>query len=184
MAKYPAQILADTEVTALMTSFPPSKTGIRNKALVAVYLYGQLRCSEALDLRPSDLDLAQNRILVQNGKGNKRRVIGFPAKYRHLIQAWLDVRPDSEWVFCTHKGGRIGSCYIRKMFKRQGTKAEITKRVHPHQMRHQGAARMASKKIDIRIISKQLGHSNIAVTDRYIQHLCPDDVVEGVQDAW
>lgn len=184
MAKYPAQILTDQEFISLLRSFPPSITGCRNRALVAMLLFAQLRCSEALDLKREDVNLEGNQVLIRNGKGGRRRVAGFPANQRHYLETWISCKPESEWFFCTHKGGRIGSSYVRKMITRHGRKAGIQKRVHPHQMRHQGACLLARAGTEIRIISAQLGHSNIATTDRYLRHLEPADVINGVQTAF
>jgi len=61
-------------------------------------------------------------------------------------------------------------------------KAGIGKRVHPHGFRHSGAVRLLRAGADVAVISKALGHSNIATTDRYINHLHPQMVVDAMKE--
>ncbi len=84
-------------------------------------------------------------------------------------------------LFCNLKGKRLLTGYCRNLFTRLGEKAGLDKRVHPHGLRHTGAAEMRSEGIDIGVISKQLGHASIATTDRYLNHLSPAAVVEAVR---
>jgi len=59
------------------------------------------------------------------------------------------------------------------MLKRLGTRAGIDKRVQAHGLRHTHAAQLRIEGVDIAIISRQLGHSSIATTARYLDHLAP-----------
>jgi integrase len=60
---------------------------------------------------------------------------------------------------------------------RLGHAAGIAKRVHPHGLRHTHAAELRAEGIDIGIISKQLGHTSIATTARYLDHIAPVAVI-------
>jgi hypothetical protein len=52
-----------------------------------------------------------------------------------------------------------------------GAKAGITKRVHPHGWRHTFAVELEAAGTRVTTISKLLGHSSVAVTARYLDHL-------------
>ena len=67
-------------------------TGVRNRALIAVLWRCGLRLGEALALAPKDLDPDQGTLVVQRGKGGKRRVVGVDAGTCALITRWLEVR--------------------------------------------------------------------------------------------
>ena len=183
--KFDPEVLSRQEVTTLIQSFPPSKTGIRNRALIAVYLFAQLRCNEALDLRPEDIDWERGAITVRRGKGGKRRVAAIP---HHILEGcvrpWSKMRGTGVYFFMTHRGGRIHDSYVRKMLKRAATRGGITHRVHTHACRHSGACMLADANVDIRAISAQLGHSNISTTDTYLRHLRANDVVAKVHAAF
>ncbi len=51
-------------------------TGIRNRALIVVMYRAGLRLSEALALKPKDVDPDAGTITVLHGKGERRRVVG------------------------------------------------------------------------------------------------------------
>ncbi len=119
-------------------------------------------------------------------KGNKRRVVGLDDGALAVLQTWLERRKALGFngrhpVFCTLKGKPMSTAYCRAMIKRLGDRAGIDKRVHPHGLRHTGAAEMRAEGIDIGVISKQLGHSSIATTARYLDHLDPAAVVEAMR---
>jgi len=66
------------------------------------------------------------------------------------------------------------------MLPRFARRAGIEKRVHAHGLRHTHAAELRAEGMDIGLISKQLGHSSIATTARYLDHIAPWAVVEAV----
>jgi integron integrase len=58
--------------------------------LVATLLYGTgMRLLEALRLRVKDVEFGNNRILVRDTKGNRDRVVPFPAVVRAALPTWL-----------------------------------------------------------------------------------------------
>lgn len=181
---FPPEVLTADEVKSILATFAPSNTGARNRALVAVYFYAQLRCNEALDLRPCDIDWDSGAITVLRGKGGKRRVSGISVD--HLLahaDGWRRKRPDSPHFFCTLRGDRMDDSYVRRMIKRHALKAGLERRVHVHGFRHSGAFHLANQGMDLRLISQQLGHSNLSTTERYINHLCPRAAVEAVNSV-
>ena len=99
------------------------------------------------------------------------------------MNCWIAVR--REWgvgddapVFCMLDGRSLSSSYVRLLFHRLGRSAGIAKRVHPHELRHTHAAELWAEGIDIGIISKQLGHTSIATTARYLDHIAPMAMIE------
>jgi integrase len=50
-------------------------------------------------------------------------------------------------LFCTLDGGPLCDTYVRDMLKRTGAKAGITKRVHPHGLRHSYASALEMGRI-------------------------------------
>ena len=70
---------------------------------------------------------------------------------------------------------------MRLLLQRLAAKAGVEKRVHPHGLRHTFADELRSAGADIVTISKLLGHSSIAVTNRYLDHLSNAQAVEVTQ---
>ena len=56
-------------------------------------------------------------------------------------------------------------------------KAEIQRRVYPHGLRHTFACELLFRGVDVVTISKLLGHSSVAVTQRYLDHLTNDQAI-------
>ena len=82
--------------------------------------------------------------------------------------------------FCTLDGDPLYAQYVRQMLRRMADRAGIEKRVHPHGLRHTFAKELRQAGVDVVTISKLLGHSSIAVTSRYLDHLTND---QASQDA-
>jgi integrase len=72
------------------------------------------------------------------------------------------------------------SSYVRVMLKRLGRRAGIEKSVHAHGLRHTHASQLRAEGVDIAVISKQLGHTSISTTARYLDHLAPRAVIETI----
>ena len=185
--KLPPEPLTTTEVHALLAACSTcAPTGIRNRALLVIMWRAGLRCAEALDLRPKDLDSRRGTVRVLHGKGDKSRTLGLDPEAFAVVDRWLDRRkaldlPRSAPVFCTLQGRRMKPHYVRALCKRLAKRAGIEKRVHPHGLRHTHAYELAEEGAPLHLVQAQLGHSSLAVTNRYVSHLNPAELVERMQ---
>ena len=84
-------------------------------------------------------------------------------------------------IFCTLKGGKLAPVYVRNLFHRLGDKAGITKRVHPHGLRHSLASELVRDGVPLNLIQRQLCHSNLATTSRYVESLHPGELIKAIQ---
>ena len=186
--RLPPEVLIPDEVIALLGACSKrAPTGLRNQALIVVLWRGGLRIGEALALRPKDLDPRQGTVRVLNGKGSKSRVVGLDAEAWAVIQRWMDRWKElgihgHRALFCTLRGKPLQSTYVRSLLPRLAKKVGITKRVHPHALRHTHACELRAEGVDVGIISKQLGHSSIATTARYLDHIAPQQVVDAMRN--
>ena len=184
--KYPAEVLTEDEVSALLRRCSPTApTGVRNRALImAMYRCG-LRISEALDLKPSDVNVDRATVRVLDGKGHKPRTVSIDDGALAFVQRWMDVRAqlkrDRGWtngpLFCTLDNGPIHPTYVRVMLKRNADRAGVDKQVRPHGLRHSHAAELVAEGVPVNVIRDQLGHANLSVTDRYLRNIAPADVI-------
>jgi site-specific recombinase XerD len=185
--RFPAEILTGDEVKALLGACSTrAPTGVRNRALIATMYRGGLRISEALALRPKDLDRQAGTVRVLQGKGGKSRTVGFDPAAFGLIERWLDRRAElringRHRLFCTLDGKPLDPSYVRHLLPRLASKAGIEKRVHPHALRHTHAAELAREGVPLNVIQAQLGHSNVATTSRYLAHIAPAEVIRVMQ---
>jgi site-specific recombinase XerD len=183
---YPANPLTSHEVGLLLAGCSMrAPTGIRNRALIMLLYRSGLRISEALALKPANVDLEHHGARVLHGKGNKATVRGFHPSADDALARWLDRRASlglkNGPLFCTLYGGPLSGGYVRDMLKRLADKAGIDKRVHPHGLRHTYADELRKAGADVVTISKLLGHSSIAVTARYLDHLTNGEAIETLE---
>jgi integrase len=187
----PAEVLTPAEVRRLMDACARrGPSGVRNRALIVVLWRGGLRSAEALALELRDVDPENGTLTVRHGKGNRRRVVGLDPPAFAVLEQWLAVRrrigvPRGAPVFCTITTGNIGRAlgapYWREAIKKLGVKAGIEKRVHSHGLRHTHAVELMREGVPLLVISRQLGHSSLQITQRYVDHLEPGEVVSTMQ---
>lgn len=191
MATYPIEVLNAGEMAQLLgVCSRRAPCGIRNAALIIVLWRAGLRVSEGLALRTADLDLEDGSISVLHGKGDRRRIVGVDAQAVAVLERWIRLRkklprPSAGPLFCTitegHTGFPLSGTYVRTMLHRLGAHAGIAKRVHPHGLRHTHADELIREGVPIHIIRQQLGHSSLATTDRYVDHLRPGEVLDTIR---
>ena len=83
-------------------------------------------------------------------------------------------------MFCTLRGDPLQAPYVRLLLKRLAAQADVDKRVHPHGFRHAFAVELLQAGVDVTTISKLLGHSSIAVTARYLDHLTNGQAIKAL----
>jgi site-specific recombinase XerD len=185
--KRPVEPLTAEEVRTLLAAASTRySSGIRMRALIGVMYGAGLRVNEALALRPHDVDLQAGTVRIRHGKGDKARVVGIDPHAAALLETWMQHRKTlgvngRHLIFCTYSkndlGGPMSDRYVRTAMAKLGEKAGIAKRVHPHGLRHSLAFAMATEGTPTHEIQAALGHSSLAVTDRYVRHLAATDVV-------
>jgi site-specific recombinase XerD len=186
--RFPIEVLAPDEVKAMLYACNPQTfTGCRNRAILVLLYRAQLRVGEALSLRECDLNWEQGSIRVLRGKGSKARTVGLDPGGWKVLQRWLRYKHglgyggDGEPLFCTFRGKVVLPAYCRRLVKRLARRVGIKKRVHCHGFRHTGAVELAREGVPVPQISQQLGHASIAMTERYLQGLQPEETIRRIR---
>ena len=183
-----ADLLTVAEIELLMRQCSRrAPTGVRNRALLAVLWRCGLRIGEALALAPKDLDPDSGTLVVQRGKGGKRRVVGVDSGTAALVGRWLEVRrrrgiPAGAPLFCTLAGGPVGQPYIRHLLPRLARKAGIDKRAHAHGLRHAFAVDMIRSGAPLYVVRDALGHESVATTQIYLSRVGAHEAVEAMRN--
>jgi site-specific recombinase XerD len=181
-------ILTPEEVVRLMRACSQrAPTGVRNQALIALLFGCGARISEALSLRPKDVELATLSVVIQNGKGAKRRVTALLPETVDAIARWIDRRATlgvtaRDYLFCTigrgaagphptAPGGRLSREYVARVLKRLARRAGVERRVHPHGLRHAWADLLRRRGFDVEELRVLLGHSSLLTTSTYLAHI-------------
>src|SRR5687767_15484350 len=84
----------------------------RDRAMVEAMVLGELRRCEVLGLRLADLDVAQRRVFIAEGKDGHQRLIPISGQFFISVASYLDAeRPaeaDTDRLFVVLKGPRRG----------------------------------------------------------------------------
>lgn len=171
------------EVQAMIDAFT-YKTYLeaRNKAIIAMLADTGVRAMEIRGLE--SVNVKETTILV-NGKGNKERMVFIsPALKRILIkyermkkQYFKDTNVTSNY-FLSYKGAGLSHVGLDSVVKEAGNRAAINgKRVSPHTFRHFYAVSCLNEgNMDVYSLSRLLGHSDISVTQRYLQSMSDEQL--------
>ena len=168
--------IVSREDVAKLLSVPNHKcrTGLRNRCIMQTLYRGGLRINECLSLSPEDIDFATGAVYVQEGKGKRDRYTYLDDDTLTWLKKWSEVRPESEFFFCTLKGGKIDSGYWRKTINRYSEKAGVyirdRKELRPvwsHSLRHTFATELLEEGFSLVECQKLLGHADITTTSIY-----------------
>jgi site-specific recombinase XerD len=147
---------------------------IKNKRDVAMFklmLRCGLRVEEVSNLSLGDIDLKKRRIIVQQGKGGKDRVVYISDDAHDALVAYLKTRSHYrvKKVFLVKKGTYIGQpISVRGIQKRIEYYAKKTGlKVSCHRLRHTMATQLLNAEAEVETIQDLLGHNWITTTQRY-----------------
>lgn len=186
--KFPPEPPTPEEVYAMLAACGHRHAGRRDRALIVVLWRAGLRCSEALALYPKDVDLERGRVVVLHGKGDKRRVVALDPMACAELERWMTYRRDKlgltgrQYLFCVISrptaGAQMHGSQVRGMVKRIAAKAGVEKDIRPHQFRHAYASHLGER-VPLHHLQTMLGHTSLAVTEKYLHQLNPSVVLDG-----
>lgn len=146
-------------------------TRARDRAMFMLMVRCGLRVEEVAQLTFGAVDYKHRKLLVEDGKGGKDRIVYLSQDACQALVAYLRVRPSSRTgrIFLVEKGPCTGQpISIRGIQKRMEHYARKTKlRVSCHQLRHTMATQLLNADADLCTIQDLLGHSNVKTTQRY-----------------
>jgi len=146
---------------------PDPKVRLENACLF-VLLHSGLRKSECVDLRFQDLDLAGQRLIVRQGKGQRDRLVYLSDMTCQAIQVYLQdaVRRPTDPVWLYPNGKPMSDHWLKDHVAAIGQAVGI-EHLSPHRLRHTCATRLLNAGMDITRIQKLLGHEQISTTMIY-----------------
>ncbi|MBO4854596.1 MAG: site-specific tyrosine recombinase XerD [Oscillospiraceae bacterium] len=170
--KYP-EILTNREVELFLDQ--PRCTdekGYRDHAMLELLYATGIRVSELIGLNIDDVNLPAGFIRCES-KGKERMIPLYQAAVKALQDYIRDIRPriisdtDEPALFVNMNGERMSRQGFWKIIKYYQEKAEITKDITPHTLRHSFAVHLLENGADLRSIQEMLGHADISSTQIY-----------------
>jgi integrase/recombinase XerD len=170
--KLAERILSEEEVQAIINSVKNN----RDRLIIKTLYYTGIRVSELASLTWKNLqsrnDGGQLTIL---GKGGKTNTVLIPDHlWNELLTLGTSVLDDNP-VFISRNGKHLHPGHIRKTVKKIAIRA-IGKGATPHFYRHSCASHALDNGCPIHLVQKQLNHSSIATTGKYL-HARPTESI-------
>ena len=145
--------------------------GHRDRAMFMLMIRCGLRVEEVAHVSLGALDFKHRKILIEDGKGSKDRIVYISNDAMQALSDYLNARSSAsaKRVFLVEKGPLTGQpISIRGIQKRMEYYAHKTKlKISCHHLRHTMATQLLNADADICTIQDLLGHSNIKTTQRY-----------------
>jgi integrase/recombinase XerD len=160
-------VLSGTEVLRLLDHAPT----LRHRAIFKLLYGAGLRISEALGLTVADIDSVRRVIHVRDSKNRCDRFVPIPPTALEALRAyWKQSRAGCREGLLFPGEGAAASLSREAVFlamRKAARAAGITKRVHPHLLRHAFATHLVEIGTDLRTVQILLGHQSIRSTERY-----------------
>lgn len=149
--------------------------GLRDRALLEVLYATGLRVGELERVVLTDLDLGDEMLTVQHGKGDKPRVVPLGRQAVYWVGLYLrEARPcltkrypAERALFVVRTGRPLMQTQIREILHKYCVTLDLPFHLSPHGLRHACATHLLRAGADIRTIQTLLGHQRLDSTAIY-----------------
>ncbi|WP_317245745.1 tyrosine-type recombinase/integrase [Flavobacterium amniphilum] len=141
---------------------------IKHKTMLSLIYSCGLRCGELLALEPVHIDSKRNIVFLKKAKGKKDRIVPLSAKILEMLREYYRLYKPKVYLF---EGQTEGKPYddrsLQQVLKQALKKANISKPVTLHWLRHSYATHLLESGTDLRYIQELLGHNSSKTTEIY-----------------
>lgn len=168
------QSLTEQDVESLLAAPKVSEPlGHRDRTMLEVLYATGVRVSELINLKMSQMNLNQGVLRIV-GKGDRERLIPLGDEAQDWIREFIDgargeilLERQTEYLFPTRRGDRMTRQAFWHIIKRYAKKANVSKKLSPHTVRHAFATHLLNNGADLRVVQLLLGHSDVSTTQIY-----------------
>ena len=171
---------------------PATPRGLRDAAMLELFIATGARISELASLEVSSVDLAAMSVRLF-GKGSKERIVPLYDRAclacAHYLQngrgELLRGHPQANTVtrfFISDRGKPMDAAALRYRFNALKTASGVPDDITPHAIRHTFATELLRGGADLRSVQELLGHVSLSTTQIYT-HLTPDRLKTAVHRA-
>ena len=149
-----------------------SALGQRDRLILEMLYATGLRVGELVNIKISDINLADRKILVV-GKGNKEREVTYGDYCHEILLLYLNdgyqmLNKNNElYLFLNNNGIKITERGVRYILDKIIKVTSLNKSISPHVLRHSFATHLLNEGCDLLTVQKLLGHESISATQIY-----------------
>jgi len=175
----------DSEVKRMLMVYNgKSYIEMRNKTILCLLFDTGIRNYELCCLQTKCI---KDDVIVISGKGKKERQVGQSAylkkmlmKYQRIRNSYFALKNIPDNLLLSRTGKQLTVEAVERIVKIAGECANVRKdiRCSPHTCRHYFAQCQLKNGMDVYSLSRLMGHSNIYITQRYLNSMLDGDIVE------
>jgi len=159
-------VLSGEEIVRVREAVP----GRRNRGALTTAYGAGLRVGEVARLRTGAIDSGRMLIRIERGKGGKDRYVMLSPQLLRILRAYWRLARPGEWLFPGHDPAQpVSVATLQEACRGAAQRAELSKPVTVHTLRHGFATHLLEAGTDIRIIQVLLGHARLSTTARHTQ---------------
>lgn len=147
---------------------------LKFRLMAKLFLYTGLRNSEMVNIKITDINLIDNKIFINQGKGAKDRYAIIFEDFRDTLLMYMSTIQRNIYLFENRFGNPYSDRWVRKVFQKYCEKAKLP-RIYPHLMRHAFITFLTKQGWTDEQIMLLSGHSSKKSLQIY-QHLALPDV--------
>ncbi|WP_277540639.1 tyrosine-type recombinase/integrase [Haloarcula laminariae] len=172
----------------------------RNRLILKLLYQSGMRRNECATIRLDDIEPVENQeitIRAENSKSGKQRTVYYKESLIPTLREWIDggyrssegKAEQSEYLLPTRESVHIHPDHITQIVKQAAEDAGLQAHVYtdsggkrrdkvtPHTLRHSYAVNMLRppNPVDVRTLQKLLGHSDLSVTEQYLDLVREDE---------
>lgn len=196
--------LTPEEITTLYKHVPAPR---KRNLLVCKLLYQTgMRRGECATIRLEDVEPLENQeitIRAENSKSGKERTVYYKESLITNLREWIDggyrdaegKAEASEYLLPTRESDHIHPNHVTQIVKKAAESAGLQAHVYtdsggkrrdsvtPHTLRHSYAINMLKQpnSVDVRTLQAHLGHSDLSVTEQYLDIVRDDEKNEYIR---
>jgi site-specific recombinase XerD len=135
---------------------------LKHKTILSLAYSTGMRVSEIVNLKICNIDSKRMLIHIENGKGKKDRFVPLSENILNLLRLYFKQYKPKEYLFNGQTSLQYSVKSCQEIFKKYISKEESF-----HNLRHSCFTCLLETGVDIRIIQKIAGHSNVKTTEVY-----------------
>lgn len=145
---------------------------LRDWTIINIVLNTGVRAGSIVNVKIEDINFREHTIVFRHMKNRQQQVFPLKKDVLKIIRLYLDYVEDEldEYMFINSEHKQLTSKQLSVSFQRY-CKNRNVKITSFHAMRHWFATNLLRETKNIYLVSKTLGHSSVAVTERYVSTL-------------
>jgi len=141
----------------------------KHKVILALLYSCGLRVSELINLKWQHIDRIRMIINIIQAKGKKDRQVMLTPSLIPLLEKYYKEYKSKVYVLNGWKDElQYTDRSVGQVVKQLATKAGLNKKVYTHLLRHCSFTHLVEQGVDIHLIQKLAGHSNVKTTNLYL----------------